>query len=123
MEFINKREFMITVLNETTKRFVVYITILLATPLALIMQVDPFWQVQVGLLLVDKAPIKVFSKYFNYADVFLFNFAMELLENTGINKYAIKLIDRKQPLYGPIYALSSLKLEILKTHIETLLKT
>lgn len=41
----------------------------------------------------------------------------------GINKYAIKLIDDKQPLYKPIYTLNLVELETLKTNIKTHLKT
>ena len=48
---------------------------------------------------------------------------MELPENTGINKHAIKLQDGKQPPYGPIYSLGPMELETLKTYIETHLKT
>ncbi len=48
---------------------------------------------------------------------------MELPENTGINEYAIELIEGKQPPYGPIYALSLMELETLKTYIVTYLKT
>ncbi len=48
---------------------------------------------------------------------------MELPENPGIKEYVIELIDRKQPLYGPIYTLSPVELETLKTYIETHLKT
>lgn len=48
---------------------------------------------------------------------------MELSENTGINEYIIKLIDEKQPLYGPIYILSPVELETFKTYIEIHLKT
>ncbi len=48
---------------------------------------------------------------------------MELLENTGINEHAIELIDRKQPFYEPIYTLSLVELETLKTYIKILLKT
>ncbi len=40
-----------------------------------------------------------------------------------MNKYAIELIKGKQPPYGPIYALSPVELETLKTYIETHLKT
>ncbi len=47
---------------------------------------------------------------------------MELPENTGMNKHAIELIQWKQPPYGPIYALSLVELETLKTYIETHLK-
>ncbi len=48
---------------------------------------------------------------------------MELLENTGLNEHAIELVEGKQPPYGPIYALSPVKLETLKTYIKTYLKT
>ncbi len=48
---------------------------------------------------------------------------MELPENMRINEHAIELIDRKQPFYRPIYALSPVELEMLKTYIEIHLKT
>lgn len=70
-------------------------------------------------MLADKALTKVLSKYLDYADVFLFDLAIELLENTGMNEYIIKLIKGKQPPYRPIYKLKPIELEILKTYIET----
>ncbi len=48
---------------------------------------------------------------------------MELPENTGINKHVIELIEEKQPLYEPIYALSLVELETLRIYIKTHLKT
>ncbi len=48
---------------------------------------------------------------------------MELPKNTRINEHAIELIEGKQLPYGPIYALSPVELETLKTYIETPLKT
>lgn len=48
---------------------------------------------------------------------------MKLPENKRINEHAIELIDSKQSLYKPFYALSPVKLEMLKTYIETYLKT
>ncbi len=48
---------------------------------------------------------------------------MELLENIGMNEHAIKLIEGKQPSYGPIYVLSPVELETLKTYIKIYLKT
>ena len=48
---------------------------------------------------------------------------MELPENISMNEHAIELIERKQPLYRPIYSPSSVKLETLKAYIETHLKT
>ncbi len=40
-----------------------------------------------------------------------------------MNKHAIELIKGKQPLYGPIYVLSPIEFETLKTFTETHLKT
>ena len=71
----------------------------------------------------DKAPSKIPTKYFDYTYIFSANLAMELLENTGINEHAIKLIKEKKLLYGPIYALNLVELETLKAYIETYLKT
>ncbi len=71
----------------------------------------------------DKAPTEISLEYADYADVFLFDLAMELPENTGINENAIELVEGKQPLYGPIYSLGPVELETLKTYIETHLKT
>ena len=44
---------------------------------------------------------------------------MKSLENTKINKHAIKLEKSKQPLFGPIYSLELIELETLKTYIKT----
>ena len=35
-----------------------------------------------------------------------------------INDHVIELVDDLQPLYGPIYSLSPIKLEILKAYIK-----
>ena len=44
--------------------------------------------------------------------------AMEPPELTGINDYAIDLIESKQTLYDPIYSLGPVELETLKTYIK-----
>ena len=71
----------------------------------------------------DKAPNKIPSEYADYANVFSPNLAIELPENTNINKYAIKLVQDKQSPYDPIYNLGPVELETLKAYIETHLKT
>ena len=43
----------------------------------------------------------------------------KLSENTKMNKHAIELEEGKQPLFGPIYSLGPVELEILKTYIKT----
>lgn len=73
--------------------------------------------------MADKAPIKVLPEYLNYTNIFLFDLAMELLENINMNKNTIKLVKSKLPPYGPIYGQKTVGLETLKTYIETHLKT
>ena len=60
---------------------------------------------------------------FSNINVFLFDLAMKLPKNTGINKYAIELKNGKQPTYRSFYSLRPVELEILKTYIKTHLKT
>lgn len=88
-------------LDENTETFIVYIAALLAVA----MQVHPFHQTQLELLLAEKVPIKVLPEYLNYGDVFLLNFNIKLLKNVDINKYAIKLVEGKQPSDELIYDL------------------
>ena len=72
---------------------------------------------------MDNAPTKIPIKYFDHADIFFSNQAMELLKNIKTNEHAIELIDCKQLFYKSIYALSLVRLETLKTYIKTYLKT
>lgn len=92
MELIEKNKFVAATFDENTKTFVIYVATL---SVALTMQVYPFRQTQVGLLLVNKAFIKILSKYSNYTDVFLFNLVVELPGNMRMNEHAIKLIKAK----------------------------
>ena len=48
-------------------------------------------QAQAGALLFEEASIKVLAEYSNYSNVFSVENTVEFLENTEINKYAIKL--------------------------------
>ena len=75
-------------------------------------------QAQIGALLFGKALIKVPAKYFKYSDIFLVENVAKLLENTKINKHAIKLIEGKQPSFKLIYGLRPVELETLKTYIK-----
>ena len=67
---------------------------------------------QVGSLLFDQTFIEVLAKYSNYNNVFSIENAAEFLKNTKINKYVIKLEKNKQLLFGLIYSLELVKLEI-----------
>ena len=57
-------------------------------------------------------------EYCDYNNVFSAEYAAELLENTRINEYTIKLEKGKQPLFGPIYSLRLVELETLKIYIK-----
>ena len=48
-------------------------------------------------------------------------YAVKLLENTGMNKHIIKMEKNKQPFFELIYSLKSVELETLKTYIENTL--
>ncbi len=118
-ELIDKREFAKTALDENSETFVVHVSALDIAESSIYI----FRVAQIATLQWDKASTKIPAKYSDYTDVFSPELVMELPENTGINKYAIKLINGKQPLYGLIYALSLVELKTLKIYIETHLKT
>ncbi len=118
VEFIGKREFAKATLDENSKTLVEHVVVLEAET-----SIYPLRAAQIATLQWDKTLTEISAKYSDYADVFSLDLAMELSENMGINEHIIELIDEKQPLYGPIYALSSVELEILKTYIEIYLKT
>ena len=72
--------------------------------------------------MANEAPTSILTEYSDFKDVFSPEFASELFEYTGINNYAIKLVDDWQPPYGLIYNLRQVELETLKTYIEINLK-
>ena len=119
VEFIDKHTFAQVTLDENSETFVVHIAALEAVELA----VHPSQAPPLAALQQDKAPTKIPSEYDYYADVFSLDLAIELCENTDINKYVIKLVEGKQPSYSPIFSLGPMELERLKAYIETYLKT
>ena len=127
VKLIDKHDFAKVALDENSETFVIHVAALgvwRATEAAgMPIHPDQANQVQVAALQQDKAPIEIPPEYADYADFFSPNLAMELPENTGINEYAIELIEGKQPLYGPIYSLGSVELETLKAYLKTHHKT
>ena len=113
------------------KNFEIFVVHIAALKVSIVMLIHPLRTSQIqgldkpilAVLQWDKAPIKISSKYTDYINVFSLDLAIELLENMEMNKHAIELIDGKQPLYGPIYTLSPVELETLKTYIKIHLKT
>lgn len=112
------------VLNQNSKTFMIYVDTLEVLTIISIYS-SRACQVQNSLILAtlqwDKAFTKIPTKYFNYADIPPPDPIIELLENTG-NKHTIEVIDDKQSFYRPIYALSLVELEMLKTYIKIYFK-
>ncbi len=115
VELIGKKVFAAPALNLEHEAFVVHVATLNVDSGD---EVHPFTTAQIAHLKADQAPTKVPSEYTDFADVFSPKLAVELPEHTGINDRAIKLVDDRQPPYGPIYSLGPVELETLKAYIE-----
>ena len=113
VEIIDKKEFVVVVLSLDNKIFVVYVTDLVEPT---IISIYHFFYTQITLLKSKKTGI--IAEYSEFSDVFFSNLAVKLLENTEINYHFINLLNNKQPLYGLIYSLRLVELEILKTYIK-----
>ena len=118
VELVGKKEFATAALDPEYETYVVHVTSLSSTPLASF-DVHPSRRTQVSGLIAEEAPTKVPAEYSDFADVFSPDLASELPEHTGINDYAIEMVDGQQPPYGPIYSLEPVELETLKAYIET----
>lgn len=97
-KLINKKKLAKAALNENSKTFMVYVAALeVSTTMPI--HLSKAFKIQDNLFLIvlwwDKAPTKIPAEYSDYADFFFFNLAMELPENTSINKYVIKLVEGK----------------------------
>ena len=114
VQIINKKDFMIAALDANSETFVVYMAIQKWEK----MPVYSKKQAQVGVLLFKKAPTEIPAEYSDYSNIFSGEYVAELLENTGMNEYVIKLEEGKQPSFGPIYSLELVELETLKTYIK-----
>ena len=75
-------------------------------------------QAQVRALIFNEASTEVLVEYSNYRDIFSAENAAELSKNTGMNEYAIKLEEGKQPPFRPVYSPGLVELEMLKTYIK-----
>ena len=84
--------------------------------------VHPSRRAQIATIVPNEASTSIPTEYSDFADLFFPELASELPKHTEINDYAIKLVDDQQLPYRPIYSLGPIKLETLKTYIETNLK-
>ena len=112
---MGKKEFAVAAFDSKNKAFVIHIPALSVDPGD---QMHPLRTAQIAHLKADKLFSKVSSEYADFADVFSPKLSAELLEHMKINDHAIELVDDWQPLYGAIYSLGPVELEILKAYIK-----
>ncbi len=92
VELIEKIEFIAIALNPEHKAFVVQV-VALNISFDISDEMHSLRKAQRAHLKVDEAPIEVFNKYANFADVLLPKLDIELLKHMNINNYTIKLVD------------------------------
>ena len=122
VQIIDKKDFVIAVLDANSKMFIVYVAIWEQKKISIYSkrqnQIETQNKAQLGALLFDKTPTKILAKYFDYSNIFLAKNAIEFLENIKINKHTLKLKKNKQLSFAPIYSLGPVKLKTLKTYIK-----
>ena len=116
VKLINKKASAKAALDEKSETFIVHMVSFNLTP-----RIHPDRAAQIAFLLVEK--VRIPDKYSDFANVFSDKKTLMLPELTKLNEHAIHLENDKQPSYGPIYSLTPVELETLKTYIETHLKT
>ena len=116
VELVGKKEFAAAVLNPKYETFVIHVVFL-----KLVLGIYLDREAQIASLLTED--VKIPDKYLDFTDIFSEKKALLLPKRIELNKYTINLEDDKQLPYGPIYNLGPVKLETLKTYIETHLKT
>ena len=117
VELIRKKEFAAAALDLGHETFVIHIAFFDIHSQE--SNIHPSRRAQIAALVGNEAPTSISTEYFDFVDVFSPKLISKLLENTGINDYAIELVDDWQSPYGPIYSLGPVELETLKTYIET----
>ncbi len=90
VELMGKKEFAIAALDPEHETFIVHVAALSVDSGD---EVHPSRRAQIAHMKADEAPTKVPSEYADFADVFSPKLAAELPELTGINDYAIELVD------------------------------
>ena len=118
---MGKKEFAAAMLNLKHETYIVYIGLVssVVLPSSSPLNIHPFYRLQIVGLIAKKAPMKVFVKYSDFADVFSPNLTSKLLEYIEINNHIIELVDSQLLPYGSIYSLEPVELETLKAYIET----
>ncbi len=92
VKLIGMKKFAITILNSDHKPFVVYIAAI-NTSFNIGDKIHLLTKAQIAYLKVDEALIKIFSKYADFANIFLPKLVRELPKYISINDYIIELVD------------------------------
>lgn len=92
-ELINQKEFANATLDKNEKAFVIHVASLSDSNKCLKMLIYLSHRVQLASFITNKALIAIFFEYFDYADLFLPEFAAKLSNNIGIYNHHIDLIE------------------------------
>ena len=116
IELVGNKEFVAAPLDPKHEIYIVYVRLLISNlmPNSSPLDVYPSRRPQISGLIAEKALTKVSTKYSDFADVFSPDLTSKLPEHTGINDYAIELVDSQQSAYESIYSLRAVELETLK---------
>ena len=114
IQIIDPKKFIKAALDLEQKVFIIHTVTLFVN----LMKIYPDRKVWINILIADKAFITILAEYFDFEDIFFKKPITVILKYTEINTHAIDLEKGKQPLYGPIYSLKLVELEILKTYIK-----
>ena len=107
------------ILDAGSKIFIVYVVIQKQKKMLVSLKKQAKIVAQVGALLFNKTITEVLAKYSDHNGIFSIKYSVELLKYFEINNHIINLEKDKQPLFGLIYSLELVDLEILKTFIKT----
>lgn len=109
IKIINKKNFILIVLNLKNKIFIIYI-------ISVKILVYSSWKTLIADLKIEKVIVSI--EYLNFAKLFFSNFVAKLLEQFETNNHFINLENDKQLFYKPIYSLRLIEIEILKIYIK-----
>ena len=119
VKLIGKKEFVAVALDPRHEIIVVYIASFESLSNNKKGNVYLSCRTKIAALIANESSTSIPIKYSNSTNIFFPKLASELLKNSGINNYAIELIDDWQLPYSPIYSQRPVELETLKTYIET----
>ena len=90
VQIIDKKYFIIAILDANNKTFVVHMAIWEQEKMPIYFKKQAQIKAQIRALLFNIALIEVLVEYSDYSDIFLAEYVVEFPKNTGINEHAIK---------------------------------